>query len=80
MIVGRGAQRLILSLFEIAYRTRTCLPLILSAGFMLSEVQVRLEINVGARAEIQREGAQIAFEIEEVDDVEEAEEAREIAA
>ena len=48
--------------------------------FMLSEVQVRLEINVGARAEIQREGAQIAFEIEEVDDVEEAEEAREIAA
>lgn len=69
MIVSRIVHRLILSLFDIAYRTRACLPLILSAGCLLCEQHVRLDIHVGARVDLQQEGAQIAFEIEEVEEL-----------
>lgn len=46
MILSETTHRLILSLFDVAYRTRTCLPLLISAGCLFQGVQFRLQINV----------------------------------
>ena len=46
MIVSKP---LFLRLFDIAFKSRTSLPLLLSAGFMLLDFHLRLDVEVEAR-------------------------------
>ena len=43
-----AAKNFLLSLFDIAFRSRHSLPLIISAGFMLFDFHLRLEVDVEA--------------------------------
>jgi len=43
-------KSLLLKLFEIAFRTRFCLPLLISAGFMVLDYQLTIEVEVEANA------------------------------
>lgn len=60
-----GGKNLLLALFDIAYRSRLGLPLIVSAGLMFFDIQARIEIDVNIDVE-QGEAAEVV-DGEEVD-------------
>lgn len=41
----------ILSLFSVAYNSRCSLPLLISAGFMLLDLHIRLDLEIDARVQ-----------------------------
>lgn len=43
-----GLAASILSLFSMAYKSRCSLPILISVGFMLVDVHMRLELEIGA--------------------------------
>ena len=49
-----AGKNLLLALFDIAYHSRLGLPLLLSAGFMLFDLHLRLEVEF--EANVQRGG------------------------
>ena len=60
-----AGKNLLLALFDIAYRSRLGLPLIVSAGLMLFDVHLRLE--VGFEGHVEQE-AEVAEDAEEGED------------
>ena len=56
---------LLSALFQVAFRSRLCLPLIISAGFMLLDLHLRLDVEVEANV--------IEQEVEEEDEDEDQE-------
>jgi hypothetical protein len=50
-----AAKNLLLTLFDIAFRSRHSLPLLVSAGFMLFDLHLRLEVEFEARVQHQEE-------------------------
>ena len=48
---GIAGKNLLLALFDIAYRSRLGLPLIVSAGLMLFDVHLRLEVGFEGHVE-----------------------------
>ena len=79
MIFSEATHRLLLSLFSIAYRTRTCLPLLISAGCMFLDFQVRLQINVNFAAQFPENQENPENEPEEAGEDGEEEEIEEVA-
>lgn len=67
-----AGKNLLLALFDIAYRTRLGLPLIVSAGLMLFGVHLRLEVGFEGHVE----QADVAERAEEADGDAGAEEGR----
>lgn len=59
-----AGKNLLLALFDIAYRTRLGLPLIVSAGLMLFGVHLRLEVGFEGHVE----QADVAERAEEADE------------
>jgi len=41
----------LLSLFSVAYQSRCSLPLLISAGFMILDIHMRLELEIEARVQ-----------------------------
>lgn len=48
-----ATKSLLLTLFDIAFRSRVGLPLLISAGFMLFGLHLRLEVEIEAHAHYQ---------------------------
>jgi hypothetical protein len=46
-----GGKNLLLALFDIAYHSRLGLPLLVSAGFMLFDLHLRLEVEFEAHVQ-----------------------------
>ena len=47
-----SSKSFLLTIFDVAFRSRLSLPLLISAGFMLFNIQVRLELEL--EADVQR--------------------------
>ena len=45
----------LMALFDLAFKTRTSLPMLLSAAFMLFDLHFRLEVEVEARIGFQQQ-------------------------
>lgn len=58
-------SNLMLFLFDIAYKTRCIIPIILSAGFMVLDTQVILEVEFEARIARGQVDREHEFEVED---------------
>jgi len=55
LLLGENFHSALLSMFSVAYKSRVCLPMLISAGFMLLDLHMRLELEI--EADVQREPA-----------------------
>jgi len=49
--VSQSVKVTLLSLFSVAYKSRCSLPLLISVGFMLLDLHMRLELEIEARVQ-----------------------------
>jgi len=49
--VRESVRATLLSLFSVAYKSRCSLPLLISVGFMLLDLHMRLELEIEARVQ-----------------------------
>ena len=50
-----GLRSSLLSLFSVAYKSRCSLPLLISVGFMLLDLHMRIELELAIEARVQPE-------------------------
>jgi len=55
LLLGENFHSALLSLFSVAYKSRVCLPMLISAGFMMLDLHMRLELEI--EAHVQQEPA-----------------------